>query len=483
VSSRKTKIVCTLGPACWSVPTLEGLIDAGMNVARFNFSHGDHEGHKACLDRLRQAAKNKNKHIGVLLDTKGPEVRSGFFAGGAKKIDLTKGASITLTADYNFKGNSKKLACSYPSLATSVKTGQSILCADGSLVLTVLSCHPSEGEVVCRIENSCSIGERKNMNLPGVIVDLPTLTEKDIDDIVNWGIKNNVDFIAASFVRKASDVHQIREILGEMDGKIKIYCKIENQEGMENYSEILAATDGIMVARGDLGMEIPPEKVFLAQKLMIREANIAGKPVITATQMLESMITNPRPTRAECSDVANAVLDGTDCVMLSGETANGGYPIAAVSIMARTCVEAESAVNFDSLYQAVRNSTLRKYGRLSTSESIASSAVKTAIDINAKAIIVMSESGKTARQIAKFRPGMPIQVITLSEQVANQCYGTLKNCSAHVVESMDVEDEMVSVVVKELKEAGKAVAGDSIVIVHGSVAKSGATNTMKIEYV
>ncbi|KAL7493615.1 hypothetical protein ACHAWT_005205 [Skeletonema menzelii] len=483
VSNRKTKIVCTLGPACWEVSQLEQLIEAGMNVARFNFSHGDHEGHKACLDRLRQAAKNKNRHVGVLLDTKGPEIRSGFFANDAKKITLSKGENLTLTADYNFKGDSKKLACSYPQLATSVKPGQPILVADGSLVLTVLSCHPAEGEVVCRVENDCSIGERKNMNLPGVIVELPTLTEKDIDDIVNWGIKNEVDYIAASFVRKASDVHQIREILGEMDGKIKIYCKIENQEGMENYSDILAATDGIMVARGDLGMEIPPEKVFLAQKYMIREANIAGKPVVTATQMLESMITNPRPTRAECSDVANAVLDGTDCVMLSGETANGEHPVAAVSIMARTCVEAESAVNFDSLYQAVRNSTLKKYGTLSTSESIASSAVKTAIDINAKAIIVMSESGNTARQVAKFRPGMPVKVICTSEQVANQCYGTLKGCSAHTVENMDMEDAMVNEVIEELKASGKASAGDSVVIVHGTVAKSGATNTMKIEYV
>jgi len=481
VSQRKTKIVCTLGPACWDIPTLESLIDAGMNVARFNFSHGDHEGHKSCLDRLRQAAKNKKTPVGVLLDTKGPEIRSGFFAGGAKKIDLKKGASITLTADYNFKGNDKKLGCSYPQLATSVKTGQPILCADGSLVLTVLSCHPSEGEVVCRIENDCSIGERKNMNLPGVIVDLPTLTEKDIDDIVNWGIKNQVDFIAASFVRKASDVHQIRKILGEHE--IKIYCKIENQEGMENYSEILAATDGIMVARGDLGMEIPPEKVFLAQKMMIREANISGKPVITATQMLESMIVNPRPTRAECSDVANAVLDGTDCVMLSGETANGEHPFAAVSIMARTCVEAESAVNHDSLYQAVRNSTLRKYGHLSTSESIASSAVKTAIDVNAKAIIVMSESGNTARQVAKFRPGMPIKVITTSKRVACQCFGTLKGSTGHLVATMDDEDAMVKLIIDEMKAAGKTSAGDPYVIVHGTVAKSGATNTMKIEYV
>ncbi|KAL3782751.1 hypothetical protein ACHAWO_003741 [Cyclotella atomus] len=483
VSTRKTKIICTMGPACWDVPTLEQLIDAGMNVARFNFSHGDHEGHKACLDRVRQAAKNKNAHVGILLDTKGPEIRSGFFANGAKKITLTKGETITLTSDYDFKGDNKKLACSYQSLASSVNPGQSILVADGSLVLTVVSTDVAAGEAVCRIENDCSIGERKNMNLPGVVVDLPTLTDKDVDDIVNWGIVNDIDYIAASFVRKADDVHFIRKILGDKDGHIKIYCKIENQEGMENYSDILQATDGIMVARGDLGMEIPPEKVFLAQKMMIREANIAGKPVITATQMLESMITNPRPTRAECSDVANAVLDGTDCVMLSGETANGEHPVAAVTIMARTCVEAESAVNFDSLYQAVRNSTLNKYGHLSTSESIASSAVKTAIDVKAKVIIVMSESGNTARQVAKFRPGMPVRVITTSPQVARQCYGTLKGCTGHPVDSMEMEQARVNEIIAEMKASGKAVAGDPVVIVHGTVAKAGATNTMKIEYV
>jgi len=483
-STRRTKIVCTLGPACWEVKQLESLIDAGLTVARFNFSHGDHDGHKACLDRLREAVKNKGAHVAVLLDTKGPEIRSGFFADGAKKIKLSKGENITLTSDYTFKGTSKKLACSYTTLATSVKPGQPILAADGSLVLTVLTCHSDVGEIVCRIENDCTLGERKNMNLPGVIVDLPTLTEKDIDDIVNWGIKHKVDFIAASFVRKASDVTQIRSILSENGGEgIKIICKIENQEGMENYDDILKVTDGIMVARGDLGMEIPPEKVFLAQKMMIREANVAGKPVITATQMLESMITNPRPTRAECSDVANAVLDGTDAVMLSGETANGEHPVAAVSIMARTCVEAESAINHNSLYQAVRNSTLKCYGHINTSESIASSAVKTAIDVHAKAIIVMSESGNTARQVAKFRPGMPVKVITTSAQVARQCVGCLKGCSAYVVGSMEQEDDKLKEVIEELRTTGKAKAGDSVVVVHGSVAKAGATNTMKIEYV
>jgi len=267
---RRTKIVCTLGPACWSVPGLEALIDKGMGIARFNFSHGDHEGHAACLGRLREACKNKGVNVGVMLDTKGPEIRSGFFADGAKKIYLKKGETITLTTDYAFKGSAKKLACSYKALPTSVVSGQKILLADGSLVLTVLNCDPSAGEVQCRIDNNAGIGERKNMNLPGVIVDLPTLTEKDIKDIVEWGIPNDIDFIAASFVRKASDVTKIREILGEKGAHVKIICKIENQEGLENYDDILAVTDAIMVARGDLGMEIPPEKVFLAQKDFLR---------------------------------------------------------------------------------------------------------------------------------------------------------------------------------------------------------------------
>jgi pyruvate kinase len=223
-----------------------------------------------------------------MLDTKGPEIRTGFFADGAKKIDVKKGETMILTSDYAFKGSNKKLACSYPAIAKSVTPGQEILVADGSLVLTVLSVDIAAGEVSCRIENTASLGERKNMNLPGVEVDLPTLTDKDIDDIVNWGIPNDIDFIAASFVRKASDVHKIREVLGEKGKGIKIICKIENQEGMENYDDILEATDAIMVARGDLGMEIPPEKVFLAQKLMIRKANIAGKPVVTAVSQNSS---------------------------------------------------------------------------------------------------------------------------------------------------------------------------------------------------
>jgi pyruvate kinase len=481
VENRHTKIICTLGPACWSVETLEELIDAGMNVARFNFSHGDHEGHAACLSRLREAASNKGTKVAVLLDTKGPEIRSGFFANDAKKIELKKGETLTLTTDYEFKGDASKLACSYPSMATSVTPGQSILVADGSLVLTVLETDAATGDVKCRIENNASIGERKNMNLPGVVVDLPTLTEKDIGDIKDWGVKHNVDFVAASFVRKPEDVVKIREVLGEEGKHIQVICKIENQEGLENYDEILKVTDGIMVARGDLGMEIPPEKVFLAQKMMIRKANIAGKPVVTATQMLESMITNPRPTRAECSDVANAVLDGTDCVMLSGETANGEHPKAAVTIMARTCAEAESAINFDGLYQAVRNSVLSTYGFMTTPESVTSSAVKTALDCQASAIIVLSQSGNTARLISKFRPPMKVIVLTPFESTARQCFGILKNMDAEVVQSMSDSDAIITTALERLKASGKVSDGNTIVVVQGeNVGQVGSTNTMRV---
>lgn len=417
-----------------------------------------------------------------MLDTKGPEIRTGFFANGAKKITVTKGETIVLTADYAFKGDNRKLACSYPAIATSVTPGQQILVADGSLVLTVLSNDKAAGEVSCRIENNASIGERKNMNLPGVVVDLPTLTPKDISDIQDWGVKNQVDFIAASFVRKASDVVKIREVLGEKGKGIKVICKIENQEGMENYDEILEITDGIMVARGDLGMEIPPEKVFLAQKMMIRKANIAGKPVVTATQMLESMITNPRPTRAECSDVANAVLDGTDCVMLSGETANGDYPTGAVTIMSQTCIEAEGAQDTDLLYQAVRTSTLEHYGKLSTSESIASSAVKTCIDVGAKAIIVVSETGTTARQVAKFRPGRPIFVVTADPQVARQCCGVLRSADVFFIDHIDQMEQGIEDCVAKFKLHGICNPGDAVVIITGTIQQRGATNLMRVHY-
>mmetsp|Transcript_49565 Transcript_49565/g.89050 ORF Transcript_49565/g.89050 Transcript_49565/m.89050 type:complete len:359 (-) Transcript_49565:329-1405(-) len=315
------------------------LIDAGMGICRLNFSHGDHKGHGETVERIREAQKLRpdNKPL-ILLDTKGPEIRTGFLKEGGS-VQLKAGSELKLVTDYAFKGDETCIAVSYPKLPTAVKPGNLILCADGSLVLEVLSC--GEDHVMTKVMNDCKMGERKNCNLPGVQVDLPVLQEKDIDDLVNFGIPQKVDFVAASFVQSAADVKFIRETLGEAGKDIKIISKIENQAGLENIDEIIAETDWVMVARGDMGMEIPLEKVFLAQKMIITKCNAAGKPVVTATQMLESMISAPRPTRAEVGDVANAVLDGTNYVMLSGETANGAFPEAAVTIMRRACEEAE----------------------------------------------------------------------------------------------------------------------------------------------
>jgi len=469
--NRRTKIVCTLGPACWSEEGLAALLDRGMNVARLNFSHGDHEAHGKTLARLRKVADAKSRNVAVMLDTKGPEIRTGFFEGkDVNKIQLEKGKEIVLTSDYTFLGDCTRLACSYPTLADSVRPGQEILVADGSLVLTVLSCDISLGEVVCRIENNAVMGERKNMNLPGVDVDLPTLTEKDVDDIVNFGIKQRVEFIAASFVRTEQDVRNLRALLDDNHGEeIKIISKIENLQGLRNFSGILSVTDAVMVARGDLGMEIPPSKVFLAQKMMIREANIAGRPVITATQMLESMIENPRPTRAECSDVANAVYDGTDAVMLSGETANGPFFREAVDVMARTCCEAELSRNYNEMHHAVTNSIVAAYKTLTHGESIASSAVKASVEVQAKLILVMSETGKMAGYVAKFRPNISTMCLTPTITRARQASGLLLGVHTILVDSLRNPDELLEEVNYELAQSGMLKVGDKIVFIGGKM--------------
>lgn len=328
------------------------MLDAGMNVARLNFSHGDHTSHGKSLDNLEAALQQRpDKHCAVMLDTKGPEIRTGMLKDG-KAIELQANQSLKISTDYTLQGDTTMISCSYKSLPTTVNVGSTIFIADGSLTCEVTEIHDDHIVVVCK--NGVKLGERKNMNLPGAIVDLPTLTEKDENDLQAFGLVRNVDFIAASFVRKASDVEYVRQVLGEKGAHIKIISKIENHEGLQNYDEILATSDSIMVARGDLGMEIPPEKVFIAQKWMIEKANVAAKPIITATQMLESMIKAPRPTRAEASDVANAVLDGSDCVMLSGECANGDYPINAVSIMSKICVEAEKTINYKRMFNDMK---------------------------------------------------------------------------------------------------------------------------------
>ncbi|KAJ6757546.1 PYRUVATE KINASE [Salix koriyanagi] len=338
--NRKTKIVCTLGPQSRSVEMTEKLLRAGMNVARFNFSHGTHAYHQETLDNLRNAMNNTGILCAVMLDTKGPEIRTGFLKDG-KPVQLKQGQEILISTDYSLKGDENMICMSYRKLAEDVQPGSVILCSDGTISLTVLVCDKEAGLIRCRCENSAVLGEKKNVNLPGVVVDLPTLTEKDKEDILKWGVPNKIDMIALSFVRKGSDLTEVRKLLGDDGKSILLMSKVENQEGVANFDDILANSDAFMVARGDLGMEIPIEKIFLAQKVMIQKANIQGKPVVTATQMLESMIKSPRPTRAEATDVANAVLDGTDCVMLSGETAAGAYPELAVQTMSRICMEAE----------------------------------------------------------------------------------------------------------------------------------------------
>merc|ERR1719161_1467163 len=303
--------------------------------------------HGAMVARVREAAARAGKTVGILLDTKGPEIRTGFFAAGGK-INLEQGQDLKLVVDYSFKGDKTCFAVSYPQLPTSVKPGNIILCADGSLSLKVKSV--AADHVMTTVMNNIKLGERKNCNLPGVKVDLPVLQEKDKNDLLNFGIPQGVDIIAASFVQSAEDVKLIRDTLGPRGRNIKIISKIENEEGLKNFDAIVEAGDAIMVARGDLGMEIPPENVFLAQKMMIAKCNLSGKPVITATQMLESMIEAPRPTRAEASDVANAVLDGTDCVMLSGETAAGSFPLEAVSLMRKVCQTTEKILDYNGMY-------------------------------------------------------------------------------------------------------------------------------------
>ena len=402
----QTRMICTLGPSVADVDMLTKLIEAGMNIARFNFSHGTIEYHQNMYDKLMLAVEKSGKKVAVALDTKGPEIRTGFLENH-EPVTLEKGTEITITTDYTVAGTSQLLALSYKKLPESVHEGSKILLADGTAVLTVLSTNAKAGTVRARVENTAKIGEKKNCNLPGVKVDLDILTASDKDALVNFAIKNEIDFVFASFIQSAADVEEIRAFVGKDGRNLKIISKIESQLGILNFEEILSATDGVMVARGDLGMEIPLQTVFLAQKMMIRMCNLAAKPVVTATQMLESMVTNPRPTRAEATDVANAVLDGTDVVMLSGETAGGAFPIQAAETMRSICVEAESCEDSASFGRQMASLTPAP---MSVLESAAFSAVKMAEKTAAALIIVLAASGGTARLISKYHPSVPVIV-------------------------------------------------------------------------
>lgn len=470
---RKTKIVCTIGPASESPENIKSLILAGMNVARLNFSHGDYEEHGKRIDTIRMVSQELKRTVAILLDTKGPEIRLGKL--GEEPIELVQGDAIVLTTE-EIIGDRARIPVTYSDLPNDVAVGDTILIDDGLIGLKVD--HIEGTEIACTIINSGPIKSKKGVNVPGVNISMPGITEKDANDI-RFGIEQKVDFIAASFVRRASDVLEIRELLERYDGgHIHIISKIENQQGVDNLDEILEVSDGLMVARGDLGVEIPAEEVPLVQKMMIEKCNYAGKPVITATQMLDSMQRNPRPTRAEASDVANAIFDGTDAIMLSGETAAGKYPVESVETMARIAERTEAALEYREIFLRQANAQ-----QATVTEAISQSVANSALDLNVKAIITSTESGYTARMISKYRPKAPIIAVTPIEHVLRRLalvWGVVPSSGTPA----ETTDEMFDIAVKGGLNTGVVKLGDTVIITAGvPVGKSGTTNLIKIHHI
>ncbi|KIM48308.1 hypothetical protein M413DRAFT_440024 [Hebeloma cylindrosporum] len=416
---RKTSIIATIGPKVNTVERLADLRHAGVNVVRMNFSHGSYEYHQSVIDNTRKmvAQDRQGRPVAIALDTKGPEIRTGLTKDG-KDWPIPAGHEFILTTDSRYSEicDDQVMWVDYVNLPKVTAPGKLIYVDDGILSLLVLAIDGTSVRV--RSLNTGNISSRKGVNLPKTEVDLPALSDKDKKDL-EFGVKNGVDMIFASFILRGQDVRDIRTVLGPDGASIKIIVKIENEQGVANFDEILKETDGVMVARGDLGIEIPASQVFLAQKMMIAKCNIVGKPVIVATQMLESMTYNPRPTRAEVSDVANAVLDGADCVMLSGETAKGNYPIESVLMMAETCLLAEAAICYPPLFDDIRSIQPRP---TETAETVAIAAVAAASEQGATAILVLSTSGETARLISKYRPAVPIITVTRNQQTSRQIH-------------------------------------------------------------
>jgi pyruvate kinase len=472
---RKTKIVCTIGPASESVEKLVSLIEAGMNVSRLNFSHGNHEEHGARITSIREAAEKTGKTVGILLDTKGPEIRTNDMENGA--IELKTGEEITISMK-EVLGTTEKFSITYEGLIEDVHTGAKILLDDGLIGLEVISVDKANKEIKTKILNSGTLKNKKGVNVPGVSVKLPGITEKDTQDIL-FGIEQGVDFIAASFVRRATDVLEIRQLLEENNGShIQIIPKIENQEGVDNINEILEVSDGLMVARGDLGVEIPAEEVPLVQKDLIKKCNVLGKPVITATQMLDSMQRNPRPTRAEASDVANAIFDGTDAIMLSGETAAGQYPVEAVQTMHNIASRAEQALDHKELLSA-----RSKDSEHNITDAIGQSVAHTALNLDVHAIITPTESGHTARMISKYRPKAPIIASTSNDHVVRRL-ALVWGVYPQLGQKSETTDEMLDVAVEESVNSGLVSHGDLVVITAGvPVGEAGTTNLMKIHVI
>ncbi|MFG6148290.1 pyruvate kinase [Halobacillus sp. B23F22_1] len=472
---RKTKIVSTIGPASESVEILTDLINSGMNVARLNFSHGDFEEHGARIKNIREAASVTGKTVAILLDTKGPEIRTGELKGGEAYLEKGNTAYVSMES---IQGDAERFSVTYAGLINDVHPGSKILLDDGLVELQVEEVLKEQNEIKTTVLNNGLLKNKKGVNVPNVSVNLPGITEKDAKDI-EFGIEQDVDFIAASFVRRASDVLEIKELLESNNaGHIQIIPKIENQEGVDNIDDILEVSDGLMVARGDLGVEIPPEDVPLVQKQLIRKCNKAGKPVITATQMLDSMQRNPRPTRAEASDVANAIFDGTDAIMLSGETAAGDYPREAVQTMSNIATKTETGLN----YKAILDER-SKHSDMTITDAISQSVTHTAINLQVNAVVTPTESGHTARMISKYRPQAPIVAITSSERV-NRKLSLVWGVYAVMGPQSESTDDMLDVAVDRGLASGIVARGDRVIITGGvPVGESGTTNLMKVHVI
>jgi len=470
---RKTKIVCTLGPTSNEVEIIKDLILNGLDAARVNFSHGNYDSHTVLINKLKQAREELNAPISLILDTKGPEIRIKEFA--CEKIYLTRGDIFTLTTE-EVEGDQNHVSVTYANLPKDLSKGSRVLIDDGLVELRVDGIQGKE--VLCTVINGGFLSSNKGVNIPDVFVHLPSLTAQDVEDI-KFGIRMGFDYVAASFIRSAADIISIRKVLEENGGNdIHIIAKIENREGVNNIDEILEVADSIMVARGDLGVEIPPEEVPLVQKMLITRANKSGKPVITATQMLESMVNNPRPTRAEANDVANAIFDGSDAIMLSGETAKGDYPVEAVAMMAKIAEKAESSINYS------ENLSRQFKGEpTNITNAISYAACTTAAELKTACICSVTKSGFTARMISKYRPCCPIVACTMDPIIWRQMNLVWGCCSVYYdqpLESAGVFD----IAMESAVRSGLVKNGDTVVMAIGvPLGVSGSTNTLRVDIV
>lgn len=473
---KKTKMVCTIGPKSEPREIMESLLESGMNVMRLNFSHGDFEEHGGRITNLDAIMKETGKIFAILLDTRGPEIRTGVLENG-QDIQLVTGQKITITTDSSFVGNREKISVTYADLAKDLKAGNTVLLDDGLIALRVLD--TTDTEISCEVLNNGTLGEKKGVNLPNTHISMPFLSEHDQGDLL-FGIKRGVDFVAASFTRNRQDVQDIRDFLDKNGGQdIKIIAKIENQEGIDNFEEILALADGIMVARGDLGVEIPAQEVIFHQKHMIKRCNEVGKPVITATQMLDSMIKNPRPTRAEAGDVANAILDGTDAVMLSGESAKGKYPYEAVNTMATICRRTDREVGAKTSNYVVKPPKGTPASTKAVTAAVSLAAVEATETLNVPLIVVATEHGNAPTAIRKYFPTAHILALTPNIKTARQLC-LVRGVIPKLVDRIESTDQFFELGKKLALETGLAKEGDNICMVSGALVPSGTTNTFSI---